>query len=74
MTRRQLLLTSTAVAPPAPPEPEGWYGAVDDAGILTLPDEFAGETVEVSYRAIDDADRRRRGRVSDARVKVICPR
>ena len=30
MTRRQLLLTSTAVLPPERPEPDGWYGAVDD--------------------------------------------
>lgn len=73
MTRRQLLLTSTAVLPPERPEPDGWYGAVDDAGILTLPEDFAGQTVEVSYQVHASRDRRRRGLASDARVKVLCP-
>jgi hypothetical protein len=58
MTRRELLMTSTAVLPPERTEPEGWYGAVD----RTIRD---GDQLEVRYTHGAD------GRTSGAQWRVV---
>lgn len=69
MTRRELLMTSTAVLPPERTEPEGWYGAVDHGdgcwGFDALPGTYSdGDMLEFRYNHAGD------GKVSGVNWRV----